>query len=271
MACRKPSAWNIGAGSDVTSLALNGTWDSTPPIGASDGGVLLLAPLGVPVVPLVRMMIDECFAALGAGLRAAALDEFGQRLVRAARRLVLVGVGAERAQLALRRFGLGDGLGVLVVVDDHMGVLALGHLLDLRAGEFAVEQDDAGADAGGAVEGDQEPAMVAGQNRHPVAALDSHRQQAVRHGVGGLVEFFEGDLAVVVDDRRAVRGASGVQRGNHAELTPAPDIGHEGGDVLRRLQLQRARFEHLAGIVQLGCAAFGVLLDEGRCLKGKFG
>ena len=68
VACRKPRAWNIGAGSDVTSLALNGTWDSTPPIGASDGGVLRLAPLGVPVVPLVRMMIDECFVALGAGL-----------------------------------------------------------------------------------------------------------------------------------------------------------------------------------------------------------
>ena len=68
VACRKPSAWNIGAGSDVTSLALNGTCESTPPIGASDGGVLRLAPFGVPVVPLVRMMIDECFVTFGAGL-----------------------------------------------------------------------------------------------------------------------------------------------------------------------------------------------------------
>ena len=66
MACRKPSAWNIGAGSDVTSLALNGTCESTPPIGASDGGVLRFAPFGVPVVPLVRMMIDECRVTLGA-------------------------------------------------------------------------------------------------------------------------------------------------------------------------------------------------------------
>ena len=106
VACRKPSAWNIGAGSDVTSPALNGTWDSTPPIGASDGGVLRLAPLGVPVVPLVRMMIDECLVALGAGLPAAARDQVGQRLVGAARRLVLVGVGAQRAQLAQRRLGL---------------------------------------------------------------------------------------------------------------------------------------------------------------------
>ena len=68
VACRKPSAWNIGAGNDVTSPDLNGTCDSTPPIGASDGGVLRLAPLGVPVVPLVRMMIDECLRRLGRGL-----------------------------------------------------------------------------------------------------------------------------------------------------------------------------------------------------------
>ena len=65
--CRKPSAWNIGAGSEVTSPALNGTCASTPPIGASDNGILRLAPLGVPVVPLVRMMIDEFLVTLGAG------------------------------------------------------------------------------------------------------------------------------------------------------------------------------------------------------------
>ena len=29
--------------------------------------MLRLAPLGVPVVPLVRMMIDECFVTFGAG------------------------------------------------------------------------------------------------------------------------------------------------------------------------------------------------------------
>ena len=67
VACRRPSAWNIGAGSEVTSLALNGTCDEIPPIGANVGGVLRFAPFGVPVVPLVRMMIDECLLALGAG------------------------------------------------------------------------------------------------------------------------------------------------------------------------------------------------------------
>ncbi|CNI17500.1 Uncharacterised protein [Mycobacterium tuberculosis] len=38
-----------------------------PPTGASVGGVLRFAPFGVPVVPLVRMMIDACLVALGAG------------------------------------------------------------------------------------------------------------------------------------------------------------------------------------------------------------
>src|SRR5262249_52965773 len=57
----------IGAGSDVTWPALNGTWDRMPPIGARVGGVLRLAPLGVPVVPLVRMMIEAFLVVFGAG------------------------------------------------------------------------------------------------------------------------------------------------------------------------------------------------------------
>ena len=108
--------------------------------------------------------------------------------------------------------------------------------------------------------------MVAGQHRHPVAALDTHRQQAVGDGMRGVVQLLEGDLAVVVDDGRAVGRAARVERGNHAELAPAPDIGHERDDVLRWFQLQRAGLEHLAGVVQFGCPAFGVLLDFGRCL-----
>ena len=243
VACRNPRAWNIGAGSDVTSLALNGTCDRTPPIGASDGGVLRLAPL------------------------AASLDEVGQRLVGTARRLVFVGVGGQRAQLALRRLGLRDRGGVLVVVNDDLGALALGDLLDLRPRELTVEQDDASADPGRAVETDQEPPVVARQQRYPVAALHTHRQQAVGDGMGGLVKLREGELTIVVDDGRAVGRAAGVQRGDHAEFAPAPDIGEEGGDILRWFQFQGAGFEHLAGIVQLRCSPLGVLLNLGRCLE----
>ena len=67
VACRYPSAWNIGDGSDVTSPALNGTCERTPPIGASVGGVCRVAPLGVPVVPLVRITSEDCFDGFGAG------------------------------------------------------------------------------------------------------------------------------------------------------------------------------------------------------------
>lgn len=46
---------------------MNGTCDKMPPIGASVGGVLRFAPFGVPVVPLVKMMIDARRLAFGAG------------------------------------------------------------------------------------------------------------------------------------------------------------------------------------------------------------
>ncbi len=113
--------------------------------------------------------------------------------------------------------------------------------------------------------------MVAGQDRDAVAAPDAHCQQAVGDGVRGVVEFFEGDLAVVVDDGGAIRGAAGVERGHHADFAPAPDVGDHGGDVLRRLELERARSEHLRQVVQFGGAAFGNLLDFGDCLQRNIG
>ena len=71
-------------------------------------------------------------------------------------------------------------------------------------------------DLGGAVDGDEEPPVVAGQDRDPVAALDAHRQQAVGDRVGGVVEFLERHLAVVVDDR----GRFGVRRALSAGIIP---------------------------------------------------
>ena len=89
-------------------------------------------------------------------------------------------------------------------------------LFDLRSGELAVEQDDAGAGAGRPVHRDEEPAVVAGQDRYPVAALHPHCQQPVGDLVRGLVELLECDLAVVVDDRGAVR----VRRALSAGIMP---------------------------------------------------
>ena len=97
-----------------------------PPIGASVGGVLRFAPFGVPVVPLVRMMIDACLVALGAG----DLLFWATRSANVSSVLSdgssPSGVGAERPQLAQRRIGLADRLGVLVVVNDQLGALAFG-------------------------------------------------------------------------------------------------------------------------------------------------
>ena len=55
-ACMNPSAWNIGTHSSVVSSARNGTLLNRPPSKDSDLGSLRGAPLGVPVVPLVRIV-----------------------------------------------------------------------------------------------------------------------------------------------------------------------------------------------------------------------
>jgi hypothetical protein len=206
---------------------------------------------------------------LGCGVLAAALDQVGQGLVGAAGRLVGVGVGAQRPQLAQLRVGFADGLGVFVVVDDQLGAFALRHLLDLRAGELAVEQDDAGAHPRGAEVGDEEPARVAGQDGDAVTALDAHLEQPVGHRVRGLVELPVGEFALFVHARRLVGMPPGVERGQHAELAPLVDlIGHHGV-VLRRLDSECTRFEDLAHIVQFGRAALEVLLNFGDGLAGQ--
>ena len=71
IACMNPSAWNIGTHSSVTSRALNGTLLSSPPISDSERGSDRGAPLGVPVVPLVRIVIRGHSAGFGGALRSA--------------------------------------------------------------------------------------------------------------------------------------------------------------------------------------------------------
>ena len=201
-------------------------------------------------------------AGLGWRRTAGARDQVFEGLVGTGRFVGLVRVDAERAQLA--EFGLGGlhRLGVLVVVDDEFAALALGHLLDLRAGELAVEQDDAGAGLGGAVHRHQEPPVVAGQDRHAVTALDPLGEQAVGHCVGGVVEFLERHLTEVVDHRGRVGRPSSIECRDHPELAPPADIGDEGCDVLRGLQFQRPGGEHLAGVVQLGRTTLEVFADR---------
>src|SRR5436305_1007971 len=59
IAWAKPSAWNIGAHSSVTSRARNGTLLSRLPRMPSERGSSRGAPLGVPVVPLLTTLIDH--------------------------------------------------------------------------------------------------------------------------------------------------------------------------------------------------------------------
>ena len=208
VACRKPRAWNIGAGSEVTSSALNGTCDKMPPIGANVGGVLRLAPFGVPVVPLVKMMIDECLPAFGAGALLLGGDQVWPSVSSALPELLSVRSGAQCAQLAQRRFGLADASGVFVVVNDELGAFTFRDLFDLRAGERAVEQDDASPDPCAAEFCDREPAVVARQDRDPIAAAHPLGQQPVGDRVRGLVELPVGEFDL---RRRCIAARWGVR------------------------------------------------------------
>ena len=194
-------------------------------------------------------------------------DQVGQRFIGAAG-VLTVRSGAKCAQLAQRRLGLADVSGVLVVVNDQLGALTFRDLFDLRAGERAVEQDDARPDACAAEFCDREPAVVARQDRDTVAAAHPLGQQPVGDRVRCLVELPVGERAFVVDDRRAVGRAPGVERRQHADFAPLRDVGCHRGVVQRRLQPEGAGLDDLAEVVQLGYPTLGILLNLGYRLPG---
>ena len=198
----------------------------------------------------------RAFGGLGRGIGAAAGDQLGKGLISAAGGFV---ARDERPQFAQHRFGQCDRLGVLIVVDDQLGALALRDVSDLRSGELGVQHDRACPDPGAGIVGDREPAVVAGENAHTVAAAHAHGQQPISHRVDRVIEFGIGDRALVVDDRQPVRGAAGVERRNHPDLSPAPDIGDHGGQVVRGLDPEGAGRDHLLQVVQLRRSAFGDL------------
>jgi hypothetical protein len=53
--CANPHEWNIGAATIVASRAFNGIFENSAAAGSSESGCLRAAPLGVPVVPEVRI------------------------------------------------------------------------------------------------------------------------------------------------------------------------------------------------------------------------
>ena len=159
------------------------------------------APLGVPVVPEVRMMIRLCFSGAvrlgGRALRDQRLEGAPRR--RSGRR--------PRPSDPLARVGLVEELGELLVVHDDLRLLALQHVDELGTGEGGVQVEDVGAELGGGDARVDEAAVVAAHDRDGVTGTDAVAAQGVGEPVAALVQLPIGQLAELVDDRRAGRGA----------------------------------------------------------------
>ena len=132
--CAKPQEWNIGAAIIVCSRALSGMRISSAAAGSSVSGWLREAPLGVPVVPEVRITTRP-FSAGGT------TSEGSPPSIRSSS--IGSSTGSEPSRQAMKRLRrwrrLGDQLGELLVVDERHRLLALDHVGDLRAREGGVQ------------------------------------------------------------------------------------------------------------------------------------
>ena len=77
--CTKPQEWNIGAAIIVGSPARSGILENSAAAGSSDSGCLRWAPLGEPVVPLVRITTRPLFSGATTSRGVAGGDEVLQR------------------------------------------------------------------------------------------------------------------------------------------------------------------------------------------------
>jgi hypothetical protein len=134
----------------------------------------------------------------------AVLDQLVQRLVGA------VGLGlvpGDEALAALRRPL--EHLAELLVEDDRDGVLALGHVGELGAGERGVHEERVGPElVRGHVRLDP-AAVVAAHDRDGIPGLDALLREGVRERVGALVDLLERERAALVDQAEVVRVAGG--------------------------------------------------------------
>ena len=264
IACMNPSAWNIGTHSSVTSRERNGTLLSRPPISDSECGSARGAPLGVPVVPLVRIVIRGHESGLGgaavspASISASSVSSPG---------LVRPGAVASPRRIvdALER------LRVLLVVDEQIGPLARRHLPDLGPGERGVEQDDARAALGRGEHRLEEAAVVAREDRDPLAGLEpalasvgervercrarSSLAPGVRERVRALVELLVGQLAALVDHHGAVAVTERAGHDRTADQAVALESAHQGGEALRRLGTEQPAADGDRGEVRLVAGA----------------
>ena len=209
--------WNSGAAMWVRQPARSGIRDSSD-TAASMPASLRGAPLGVPVVPEVRITI----AGVAGGRLQVAL------VVR--RHQLLEGVLGARVTLGPRQHavvevGARQQAGELLVVDHQSRRLALEHVDELGAGEGGVEVEDVGAQLGDRDRGVDEAAVVAAHHRHRVALPHAALGERAGQRVGAAVQLAPGQLAELVDHADLVRGA-GREGGEAARRAGAPAHQH---------------------------------------------
>ena len=231
----KPSAWNIGAEIWATSPERNGTLLRGPPTGESENGTSRPAPLGVPVVPLVRITSRGARAGFGGATRRRRCD---QRLERVA---VLAATVEPCPEASVAESEIADQRLELLVVDEQIDALAAGHLLDLRRRESRIHQHDTGAAFGGCKQCLEEAAVVASHDRDAVARLQARRAPRVGNRVYALIELTVGRLPSVIDHRNPI-GMPDRRNGHGAAEHPvvgqrAPHLGH----APRRLDSRTSR------------------------------
>ena len=126
--CTKPQEWNIGAAIIVFSRAFSGIIASRAAAGSSDRGCEREAPLGVPVVPEVRMIALPRSLGGRTLVVSPLLDEVLEQWI-----LRPAGVGVVPGDESLAPPSrLLDQLVELVVVDQRLRLLALGDVGELR-------------------------------------------------------------------------------------------------------------------------------------------
>ena len=155
----KPQVWNSGAAMWVRQPVAQ-RHPRQQRDRRVDAGLVARAPLGVPVVPEVRITIR---AWRSGGLRGRLVGRRDQRLEGPG----VVVVESVHASTRSRRRRLGEQAGELLVVDHHGGLLALEHVDQLRSGEGGVEVEQVGAELGDRDRGVDEAAVVAAHHRDP--------------------------------------------------------------------------------------------------------
>ena len=215
--CAKPQEWNIGAASIVCSRARSGIMLNSAAAGSSDSGWRRWAPLGLPVVPLVRMTTRPFWD----GGSRSVVSPSRMRSSRRGSSAGLVGV-VPRDEPRAAPARVVDEVLELGVVDDRRRLLALGDLGDLRPGERGVEVQGVGAELRQRDRRVDEAAVVAAHDRDARALPDPAGAQRVGQRVRALGDLGERERPEVVDERRGVRvadradGVAGGRRGAEA-------------------------------------------------------